>query len=89
MDEWLRSLDPVRLEAERFSLTPEAARALLTPTGKVRKRKMVLPPPRFAPQPVMKRKSQVLRESLYARLNLSEAQKRAVWNYWKGLENGN
>lgn len=73
MDAWLLSVDPRKVEAERFSLTPTEARKIL--------RRMY--PQKRGPY---KRKSRPMPESLWQGLNLSEAQKRAVIKWWKGMK---
>jgi hypothetical protein len=72
-------IDPVKLEVERFGLSAEVAREMLTEKGTVRKRAKST-----RRKPVAK-KSQPKRESITEQLNLDEAQKRAVENWLKGL----
>jgi len=72
-------IDPVKLEAERFGLSAETAREMLTVKGTVRKRAKST-----RRKPVTK-KSQPKRESITEQLNLNEAQQRAVENWLNGL----
>jgi topoisomerase IA-like protein len=72
-------IDPVKLEAERFGLTVEQAREMLTDKGTVRKRAKAT-----RRKPITK-KSQPKRESITKELNLNDAQKRAVEKWLKGL----
>jgi len=77
----LMRIDLEKLEAERFTLQPDQARAMLTKAGKLRKRvpkgeakktRAVAP----KPEPKVKRRATVL--------HLTEAQKRAYQNYVEG-----
>jgi hypothetical protein len=72
-------IDPVKLEAERFGLSAETAREMLTEKGTVRKRAKAT-----RRKPITK-KSQPKRESITKELNLNDAQKRAVEKWLKGL----
>jgi hypothetical protein len=72
-------IDPVKLEAERFGLSAEVAREMLTEKGTVRKRAKTT-----RRKPVTK-KSQPKRESITKEVNLNEAQQRVVENWLKGL----
>lgn len=77
----LMHIDVKKLEAERFTLQPDQARAMLTKAGKLRKRapkgaakktRAVAP----QPEPKVKRRATVL--------HLTEAQQRAYQNYVEG-----
>ena len=78
---FIMHIDLDKLEAERFTLQPDQARAMLTKTGKLRKRapkgeakktRAVAP----KPKPKVKRRATVL--------HLTKAQKRAYQNYVEG-----
>ena len=78
-------IDPVKLEAERFTLQPDQARAMLTKAGTVRKRapkRQATKEPAKTPTIVSKPKPKVKRRDVV--LHLSEAQERAFANYMEG-----
>jgi hypothetical protein len=77
-DELISKIDPVKLEAERFTLQPNQARAMLTERGTVRQRA-----PRKGKTPA-EPKAQVKRRRTV--LHLTEAQERAFANYVEGLK---
>jgi hypothetical protein len=77
-DQLISKIDPVKLEAERFTLQPDQARAMLTERGTVRQRA-----PRQGKTPE-KPKAQVKRRRTV--LHLTEAQERAFANYVEGLK---
>jgi hypothetical protein len=78
-DELISKIDPAQLEAERFSLQPDQARAMLTERGTVRKRAPRRESKtRAEPKPKVKRHRVVL--------HLTEAQERAYANYVEGLK---
>jgi len=78
----LMRIDLTKLEAERFTLQPDQARAMLTKAGTVRKRaprgqaKTVKAEKQAKPEPQVKRRHNVL--------HLTEAQERAFANYVEG-----
>lgn len=82
----LMRIDLTKLEAERFTLKPDQARAMLTAAGTVRKRaprgqaktpaKTVKAEKQAKPKPQVKRRRNVL--------HLTEAQERAFANYVEG-----
>jgi hypothetical protein len=78
-DELISKIDPVKLEAERFTLQPNQARAMLTKRGTVRQRA-----PRRQGKTPAEPKAQVKRRSTV--LHLTEAQERAYANYVEGLK---
>lgn len=78
-DELIRRIDPVKLEAERFTLQPDQARAMLTQRGTVRKRA-----PRLESETPAKTKAKVKRHRVV--LHLTKAQERAYANYVEGLK---
>jgi len=81
----LMRIDLEKLEAERFTLQPDQARAMLTKAGTVRKR---APKRRATKEPaktrtiVSKPKPKVKRPDVV--LHLTEAQERAFANYMEG-----
>lgn len=83
-------IDPVKLEAERFGLQPDQARAMLTTRGTVRKRapkgqaKRVLPENTSETVQKQKPKPKVKRHRVV--LHLTEAQERAYANYVEGMK---
>ena len=74
----IMNIDPQKLELERFSLTPDMAREMLTERGTVPK-----PAPRKGKTPA-EPKAQVKRRCTV--LHLTEAQERAFANYVEGLK---
>jgi len=72
-------IDPVKLEAERFGLQPDQARAMLTTRGTVHKRA-----PKGQGKTPAEPKAQVKRRRTV--LHLTEAQERAFANYVEGLK---
>jgi hypothetical protein len=78
-DELIIRIDPAQLEAERFGLQPDQARAMLTKRGTVRKR---------VPQTESKTRAEPKRKVKRHRvvLHLTEAQERAYANYVEGLK---
>jgi hypothetical protein len=83
----LMRIDLEKLEAERFTLQPDQARALLTKAGTLRKRapkrqatKEAAKTPTIVskPKPKVKRRGTVL--------HLTEAQQRAYANYVEGMK---
>jgi len=78
-DELIRRINPVKLEAERFTLQPDQAQAMLTERAIVRQqapRRQGKTP--AEPKPKVKRHRVVL--------HLTEAQERAFANYVEGLK---
>lgn len=86
----LMRIDPVKLEAERFGLQPDQARAMLTTRGTVRKRapkgqaKRVLA--ENTTETVQKQKPKPKAKRHRVVLQLTEAQERAYANYVEGLK---
>jgi hypothetical protein len=78
-DELIMKIDSAQLEAERFSLQPDQARAMLTEHDTVGKRTPRRESKtRAEPKPKVKRHRVVL--------HLTEAQERAYANYVEGLK---
>jgi hypothetical protein len=77
-DELISKIDPVKLEAERFTLQPDQARAMLTKRGTVRQRATRKGKTPAEPKAQVKRRRTVL--------HLTEAQERAFANYVEGLK---
>jgi hypothetical protein len=83
-------IDLVKLEAERFGMTAEQARAMLTIAGRLRQRDTHAPRETARPslpivtktnvQPKLKSRTEVI--------NLTKAQKRAYANYLEGIKSG-
>jgi hypothetical protein len=78
-DELISKIDPAKLEAERFTLQPDQARAMLTQRGIVRQRASK----RQGETPA-EPKAQVKRRCTV--LHLTEAQERAYANYVEGMK---
>jgi hypothetical protein len=78
-DELISKIDTVKLEAERFTLQPDQARAMLTERGLVRKRA-----PRRQGKTPAEPKPKVKRHRVV--LHLTEAQERAYANYLEGMK---
>ena len=78
MFEWMQSLDPVKVEAERF--------AVYRPDGD--KTQDVVEPHRPPVMtPTRKERRKMARQSVTQGLNLSPAQQRAVNKWMEGLDN--
>jgi ribosomal protein S30 len=81
----LMHIDLEKLEAERFMLQPDQARAMLTKAGTVRKRapkRQATKEAAKTPTIVSKPKPKVKRPDVV--LHLTEAQERAFANYMEG-----
>ena len=78
-NDFIAGIDPLKLEAERFGLTPEQAREMLTKKKTVRKRA------KSTRRNSDIKKFQLKRESITKELNLTVAQQNAVDNWLKGL----
>jgi hypothetical protein len=81
----IMNIDPAKLEAERFGLSQDCAREMLTKAGTIRKRAKKVARPKTTRAKITEKKSQPKRESITKKLDLSEAQQRAVENWLKGL----
>ena len=84
----LMGIDMAKLEAERFGLQPDQARAMLTTRGTVRKRapKGQAVEPKSKPETVQKQKPKPKVKRHRVVLQLTEAQERAYANYVEGLK---
>jgi hypothetical protein len=76
MFEWMQSLDPAKVERERFTVPPRNEAPLLFQPE----------PPKVTRAMVAKKEFQANLESITKGLDLNEAQLRAVSNWWKGQE---
>lgn len=87
------NLDPVQLEAERFGLSAAEARAMLTKSGRLRKRygKPVATENKTVRSRIPVQKKINIQPEVKTRIegiNLTEAQERAFNNYLEGVRNG-
>lgn len=76
MFEWMQSLDPAKVEAERFTVPPRNERPMFFQPA----------PRKVTRAEVAKKELQVTLESITRGLDLNEAQLRAVTNWWKGQQ---
>lgn len=87
----MMGIDLEKLEAERFSLQPDQARAMLTTRGTIRQRapkgQAVKPLPKNKPETVEKQKPKPKVKRHRVVLHLTEAQERAYANYVEGMKN--
>jgi hypothetical protein len=74
MFEWMQSLDPAKVERERFTVPPRNEAPLLFQPE----------PPKVTPAQLRKKESQLTLESITKGINLTPAQLRAVSAWWKG-----
>ena len=79
MFEWMQSLDPVKVEQERFAIWKSDQPAW----------QFQPEPAKPTRQQVQKKEFQATVESITSGLDLNQAQLRAVTNWWKGQEMNN